>query len=120
MLTPEEKQLHVARHKALIESLKSRWPNAEHSEGLWERTLGELSAGQYDSILGLRMFIAETLATIERQDFIDKTAIRLCQIARNTTSKTELEGFARVAYDQAEAMWRERQCRRNVKAELPL
>jgi hypothetical protein len=116
MLTPESKKLHEERHKQLVEAVRGKYPSdqyAHYSEAMWEHTLGDLSAGKYDAPLGLRLFVAELLARADRQEFIDKTAIRLCQIARNGTSKAEIEGYARVAYEQAEALWRERQQRRN-------
>lgn len=123
MLSKEQKDLCQARHRQLVELLRAQRNNpglSEYSEDVWEHTLGELTAGQYDGVVGLRMFLAELLARAERQEFLDKTAIRLCKIAGATTSESELRAYARVAYDQAEAMWRERQARRNRgDAEIP-
>ena len=117
MLPKEIRKLHEERHEISIKEARARFGNSDgiqYSEAVWENTLNELTGGEYDSVLGLRLFVAELLAKNDRQAFIDQAATRLCVIARSgTTSKSEIEGYARVAYDQAEALWRERQARRN-------
>ncbi|HTJ17770.1 MAG TPA: hypothetical protein VL494_13415 [Steroidobacteraceae bacterium] len=115
-MKPEELKLHKDRHEALEAEVARH--RDRHSSGfyemMWERTLGELSGGEFDAVLGLRVFVARLLARNDRQQFLDQVATRLCVIARNgSTAKSELEQYARVAYDQAEALWRERQKRRN-------
>ena len=117
MLPKELRKLHEERHKLLVEEARQRFGNSDgiqYSEAVWERTLDELTGGQYDNVVGLRFFVAELLARLERQAFLDDAAIRLCNIARDGS------GFAKTAYDQAEALWRERQQRRNGNdAEIP-
>lgn len=123
MLPKELRQLHEERHKLLLEEAKRRYGSSDgiqYSEAVWENTLSELTSGEHDGVLGLRFFVAELLARIDRQAFIDKTAIRLCRIATNSTNKDELKQYARVAYDQAEALWRERHDRKNRNSgEIP-
>lgn len=123
MLPKELRKLHEERHKLLLEEAKQRYGSSDgiqYSEAVWENTLSELTSGEHDSVLGLRFFVAELLGRIDRQEFIDKTAIRLCRIATEGTSKDAIKQYARIAYDQAEAMWRERHDRKNRNAdEIP-
>lgn len=123
MLPKELRKLHQERHEVLLKEVRQRYGNLESSqcsEVVWEQTLSELTSGEHDGVVGLRFFVAGLLARTDRQEFIDKTAIRLCQIARNHTTPAELKSYAKVAYDQAEAMWRERHERRNSNTdEIP-
>ena len=124
MLPKEVRKLHEERHELLLKEARQRYGNSDgvqYSEAVWENTLSELTSGEYDSVIGLRLFVAELLARSDRQAFIDKTAIRLCMIAREQTTKAEIGNYARIAYEQAEALWRERQKRRNSggDAEIP-
>jgi len=125
MLPKELRKLHEERHKLLLEEAKRRYGSSDgvqYSEAVWEQTLSELTSGEHDGVVGLRLFVAELLLRTERQAFIDQAAVRLCVIARNgSTSKSEIEGYARVAYEQAEALWRERHKRKNSgnDAEIP-
>ncbi len=120
MLTKEQKAIHAERHELLLKEARQRYGNSDgiqYSEAVWENTLSELTSGQHDSVIGLRFFVAELLARQEKQAFLDQAATRLCQIARNgSASASDLRSYAKVAYDQAEALWRERQERRNRSA----
>jgi len=117
MLPKEIRKLHEERHELLLKEARQRCGNSDgiqYSEAVWENTLGELTSGEYDSALGLRLFVAELLARNERQTFIDHAATRLCQIARNGSASTsDLKTYAKTAYDLAEALWRERHDRKN-------
>lgn len=79
-------------------------------ELMWEHTLSELSAGRFDSFLGMRLFFAELQAQNDRQAFLDATAVKVIQ---GLTDAEDRERFAKEAYDMAEALWNERRRRRN-------
>lgn len=120
-MKPEEMQLLKERHEALekdVSRLRER-SSSGHYEMMWERTLGELTGGEFDSVFGLRVYIARLLARMDQQRFIDEAATRLCQIARQGAGG-ELSAYARTAYEQAEALWRERQRRRNARSEVEI
>lgn len=111
-LTPEEMMLLAQRNAALEASVSQvrRGRGSDWYEMMWERTLGEVSGGRFDSFMGLRVFVAELQAQNEREAFIDAAAVKVIQ---GLTDPEERERFAREAYDMAEALWEERKRRRN-------
>ncbi len=118
-MTPEEQKLHCDRHEALNLSLKGRgYPQGNLDEVMWERTLGELSAGKYDSVLGLRLFFAEVRRGLDKQEFLDRAATHLCRVIREGSEDSPYKA-ASAAYDLAEALWNERRKRREVDQEIP-
>lgn len=109
MLSPEEKQVHVARHQLLLAEMKRRgFSNAEGSEAQWEQTLAELSGGRYDAVLGLRILVAELQAANDKQAFLDAVVVK---IMGGLGDPDDYAKFAKQAYDQAEALWEERRRR---------
>jgi hypothetical protein len=119
-LSPEDIKLHRDRHEALNASLRhGGYPRSGNiDEVMWERTLGELSGGKYDSILGLRLFLAEVRTGHDKQRFLDEAATKLCRIIREGNGDSPAKAAA-AAYDLAEALWAERRKRREVDAEIP-
>jgi hypothetical protein len=104
-----EKQLHVARHQALLAEVRRRRPKeSEFGEMLWETTLSEITAGEFDGVLGLRLFIARLQAANEKQAFLDAAVVKIIQ---GLTDPSERKRFAKEAYDTAEDLWNERRRR---------
>lgn len=111
MLSPEEKALHYARHKALEADVsRHRKPKSEgHYEMMWERTLGELTGGRYDMVIGLRFLVAELQAANDKQAFLDAAVAKIISGLGDAENN---ERFAKEAYDAADALWAERERRR--------
>ena len=111
MLSPEDKALHVARHKALEADVsRTRKPKSEgHYEAMWERTLGEVTGGRYDMVIGLRFLVAELQQANSKQAFIDAAALKIIGELGDAENN---QRFAKEAYDAAEALWTERERRR--------
>lgn len=109
-MKPEER-IHIERHRALVAEVRRRRPDEtkpEYSEMLWEQTLSELSAGEFDGVLGLRVFVARLQAANEKQAFLDAAVVKIILGLGDAENNRR---FAKEAYDLAEALWNERRRR---------
>lgn len=93
------------------EELERRYRAIQAVEIDWERTLGRLSGGEYDSVGGLERFFHKVRAAREREEFIDAAAIKVVSDLGDSENNAR---FASEAYDLAEALWEERKRRRNA------